>query len=115
METKVKNQSLKEEILLNRGTLLPLSGGKGKSLEDPIVIHANKEGKYCIYYENYLFEYLHSGLFWYWEKVSQSLMLKNGKSYDFIKIAIFDDFTEELIRYEEYYFDITEFLSSDQD
>lgn len=112
METKGKNLSLKEEILLNTGTLLPISGGRGKSFEDAIIIHANKEGEYCIYYENYLFEYLHSGFLGHWEKVSQSLMLKNEKRYDFIKIAIFDDFVEELIGYEEYYFDITEFLNS---
>lgn len=112
METKGKSQSLKEEILLNNRTLLPISGGRGKSLEDAIIIHADKEGEYCIYYENYLFEYLHFGLFWYWEKVSQRLILKNEKRYDFVKIAIFDDFTEELIRHEEYYFDITEFLTN---
>jgi hypothetical protein len=111
METKGKSQSLKEEILLNNRTLLPISGGRGKSIEDAIIIHAEKEGEYCIYYENYLFEYFHSRLVSSWEKVSQRLILRNGKSYDFIKIAIFDDFIEELICHEEYYFDITEFLT----
>lgn len=95
---------LKVWIKTVSGEDLPISGGTGQSIEDPIVINVDKgEDGVAIEYRVIRFIHQFSGETWRLKK--QALMQRGDKYID--KMSIVSGSDQE--NYINYYFDITQF------
>ncbi len=79
---------------------LPISGGNGQNVDDPIVIEAEKNG---IDIENQIIGYIQQLGGKTWKKEKQELISKEDRWIDKISIVLADDPEH----YHNYYFDIT--------
>ena len=92
--------------LLKSNFHFPISGGSGKSMNDPITIELTKENDYVgIEYEIIKCLGILNGF--KWEVIEQRLNFRDGKKIDQLKIEIIQNNTGQKIIM-DYYFDITE-------
>ena len=105
---KNPSEHLKDLIKIDRGITLPIKGGTGISLEDPIVIE-NSEEYSCVNVEYELLDYFGKVRGIEWRLLEQKLISHGKKRIDIMKIET-KQFTEEgvIIKIEDYYFDISD-------
>ncbi|RAR75764.1 hypothetical protein [Flavobacterium aciduliphilum] len=100
--------TLKELIKTHFEEDLPISGGKGNLIDNPIIIHKEIFNDY-IGVEYFILKCLGEIRGISWKKIEQSLLFNNGRNIDKIKIeTTFKTKTEVITQIENYYFDITE-------
>jgi len=92
------------------GVDLPISGGTGNSIDNPIIIHRSTINDYTGT-EYFILKCLGIGRKITWKVLNQALQVYNGKKIDKIKIETIQS-TENgnITQIENYYFDITECL-----
>ncbi len=87
---------------------LPIRGGNGNSIDNPIIIERTEINHY-VGTEYTILELLGIGRGIEWKMVSQHLMQHNDRSIDKLKIETVETTETEIItQIENYYFDITE-------
>lgn len=90
------------------GVELPISGGFGNSIDNPIIIHKVGMNDY-VGTEYFILKCLGTGRRIEWKKLKQELITHNNKKIDKIKIETRQVTESEIItQIENYYFDITE-------
>lgn len=102
------NINLKELLKKDFGVDLPISGGIGNSIDNPIVIHLAKYNDY-VGTEYSVLECIGKGRGIEWKIVEQGLLSHQNKKIDKVKIEtiqLTDD--SKITQIENYYFDITE-------
>jgi hypothetical protein len=100
--------TLKELLFLDYGVSLPISGGSGNSIDNPIVMHREGVNDY-VSTEYFILKCLGIGRGIEWKTIRQELLEHEGKSIDKIKIETKQlTETEVITTIENYYFDITE-------
>lgn len=80
---------------------LPISGGDGQSIDDPIIINA---GENPVPLEYQIIDYINQMGNKTWMMEKQELIKKDGRSIDKVSIVLEDDPRN----YHNYYFDITQ-------
>lgn len=100
--------NIREQIRKDFGVDLPVKGGSGISIEDPLEIELTEINDY-IGAEYAFLKYLGLGRGIEWRVIEQALLYHNDKKIDKIVIET-KEFTEDEIitQTENYYFDITE-------
>jgi hypothetical protein len=94
---------IQQHILKNKGVLLPIYGGNGRSQDQAVVL--GSEAKYVLIpMENECINAMLDEC--YWRKIGQSLIQSDGKKYDKITIHHFLDDGDLVERV--FWFDITE-------
>lgn len=102
--------TIREQIKKDFGVDLPISGGRGNSIDDPIIIDKSA-GKDCSSVEYAYLRYVGLGRNISWKINEQALLISNGRKIDQIKIETEVITEREVIaQVENYYFDITECL-----
>lgn len=89
------------------GIDLPIHGGQGKDIEDPIVVELTEKNN-IIGIEYTVLIFLGVINDYDWQPISQTLHLLDNKKVDQIDIQISDDNDPESFRIEKIYFEITE-------
>lgn len=103
---------IKNLLLKDFGIDLPISGGFGDSIDNPIIIHREGINDY-VGTENDVLKFLAQGRRVEWEKIGQSLLSQNGRNIDKIKIKTVQITNDEIIsQVENFYFDITDCLKT---
>ncbi len=98
---------LKNLLLKDFGVDLPISGGFGNSIDNPIIIHRKGINDY-VGTENTVLKFVGAGRGVKWESIGQELLTHNGRKIDKIKIKTEEITKDEIIsQVENYYFDIT--------
>ena len=101
-------EHLKDLIKLERNINLPIKGGTGKSIDDPIVIEKSEEYN-CVIVEYMLLDYFSEVSGYDWKLLEQQLSNHNGRRIDMLKIETTQIVEEEIIiEIENYYFDVTD-------
>lgn len=100
--------TLKDLLEQDFGQPLPISGGDGNSIDNPIIIHRTPMNDY-VGVEYYILKCLGIGRRIKWKMLGQMLLENDGKKIDQIKIET-EELTETQVitTVENYYFDITE-------
>jgi hypothetical protein len=99
---------IKNLLLKDFGVNLPISGGLGNSIDNPIIIHREGLNDY-VGTEYTVLKFVGQSRGVKWEKTGQELISYNGRRIDQIKIKTEVTTDEEIITQEEnYYFDITD-------
>ena len=102
--------TLKELLRKDFGIDLPISGGYGQSIEDPIIIQRSGINDY-VGTENYILKCLGIGRGIDWNLIGQTLLKHNERYIDQMKIEARKLTDLEIITtIENYYFDVTECL-----
>lgn len=100
--------TLKELLKNNFGMDLPISGGTGNSIDNPIIIHKKGINDY-VGTEHVILRCLGVGRNVEWKMIGQRLLSYNDRRIDQIKIETKQETANEIItQVENYYFDITE-------
>lgn len=102
------NINLKELLKKDFGVDLPISGGIGNSIDNPIIIHLAKFNDY-VGTEYSVLNCIGKGRGIEWKIVEQGLLSHQDKKIDKVKIEtiqLTDD--SKITQIENYYFDITE-------
>lgn len=100
--------TLKELLQLDFGVDLPISGGYGNSIENPIIIHKAEINDY-VGTEHFILNCLGKGRQIEWKFLKQELLNHNNKNIDKIKIETKEKTELEIItQIENYYFDISD-------
>ena len=100
---------LKELLKKDFGVDLPISGGTGNSINNPIVIHKTTGTNDYVGTEYTILKCIGIGRNIRWKTLRQELLTHNNKKMDKIKIEITDATEGETVTHiENYYFDITE-------
>jgi hypothetical protein len=100
------NMTLKELLKQDFQADLPISGGTGNSIDNPIVIHRVGINDYTGT-ERFILDCLGKGRRIKWRFLGQQLLFHEDKKIDKIKIEILQ-MNETEPHIENYYFDITE-------
>ena len=103
-EQKKENLTLKEILKKEFNIDMPISGGNGNSMDDAIKI--DKEHKDWSAVEYSCLKYINQLMNRSWKLKEQSLMEKNGRQYDQMKLKIDGDDNS----FYNYYFDITDHI-----
>lgn len=104
---------LKELIKKDFGVDLPISGGTGDSIDNPIVIHRKGINDY-VGTEYSILKYIGIGRGIEWETTGQQLMEHNGRQIDQIEIKTRKLTPDKIYTTtEKFYFDITECFGPD--
>lgn len=104
--------TLREIIWLDFKIDLPISGGNGNSIDNPIIIHESP-GRTCVETEYLIFKCLGIGRQIEWKVIKQQLFTHNSRKFDKLKIETKEYTETEIItQIENYYFDITECFGS---
>jgi hypothetical protein len=99
--------TIKELIKTDFGVDLPISGGFGNSIDNPIIIHKEGINDY-VGTEYFILKCLGKGRRIEWKILEQALLTHNNKKIDKIKIETKQTTELETItQIENYYFDIT--------
>ena len=107
--------TLKELLEVDFEVNLPISGGLGNAIDSPIIIHKREVSDY-VGIEHLILKCLGTGRDIKWKILTQSLMEHNNRKIDKIRIETIDDTKVDIItQIEAYYFDITEFISDEDD
>lgn len=93
-------ESLKDTIVKSFGVELPISGGDGQSVDDPIVIDAEKD---AVSIEYKIIQFIHALGHKNYQIESQSLIGQAGKKIDKISVVLADEPKQT----RSFYFDIT--------
>ena len=102
------NINLKELLKKDFGVDLPISGGVGNSIDNPIVIHLAKFNDY-VGTEYSVLECIGKGRGIEWKIVEQGLLSHRDKKIDKVKIETIElTVDSKITQIENYYFDITE-------
>jgi len=100
--------TLKELLERDFKVELPISGGDGNSIDDPIIIHKKGMNDY-VGTEHFILRCMGIGLGIEWKKLGQELIIYNNKKIDKITIERKRLIKGEIINQKAYhYFDITE-------
>jgi len=103
--------SIRELIRNDFGVDLPISGGSGNSIDNPVVIDKHDPPDYTSVEYAFL-KYIGIGRGIKWKLIKQELLEHEGKSYDKLKIKTVQQTEDEVItQIENYYFDISNFFS----
>ncbi len=101
-------EHLKELIKTYRGINLPIQGGTGDSIEDPLVI-MRSEIYNCVDVEYMLVDFFSNLIGIKLEVVGQKLIIHKGRRMDILKIETKQLVGEEIItEIKNYYFDISD-------
>ncbi len=104
---------LRELIKNDFGVDLPIKGGMGNSIDNPIIIEKSGFINDYVATEYAVLKYLGLGRRIEWKTLGQQLLTHNNRTIDKIKIETKEATEEEIItQIENYYFDITECLGS---
>jgi len=103
-EQKKESLTLKEIIKKEFKIDMPISGGNGNSMDDAIKI--DKECRDWSAVEYSCLKYINQLMNRSWKLKEQSLMEKNGRQYDQMKLKIDGDDNS----FYNYYFDITDHI-----
>jgi hypothetical protein len=96
---------------------LPISGGNGNSIDNPVVVHYQHPNdyvgvEYAVFnglYTGRRFGLLGKGSSFEWKFIKQTLIHHNGRKIDQMKFETKETSATEIItQVENYYFDITE-------
>ena len=102
--------TLKELLKSDFGVDLPISGGFGNSIDNPIILHRTDLNDY-VGTESFILKCLGKGRKIEWKLLGQELLNQNERNVDKIKIETKQSTNNEIItQIENYYFDITECL-----
>lgn len=102
--------SWKQLLFKNFGINLPISGGMGNSILNPIVIHKTDSNDY-VSIEYSTITHICKLRNAKWETIGQKLITENGKTVDNIQIKIQESNQEnDNSEIENFYFDFTEFI-----
>jgi hypothetical protein len=102
------NMTLKELLKKDFQVELPISGGTGNSIDNPIIIHRVGINDYTGT-EHFILDCLGKGRRIKWRILGQELLFHENKKIDKIKIQTQQVAGTEIItQVENYYFDITE-------
>lgn len=105
--------TLKELLKLDFGVDLPISGGFGNSIDNPIIIHRTGINDY-VGTEHFILNCLGKGRKIKWKVIIQELINHNNKKVDKIKIETIETTEFEIItQIENYYFDISDCFGKD--
>lgn len=100
---------IRKLIKSNFGVDLPIEGGIGDSIENPVIIEATFSN--YVWAEHAYVKYFCLQKNIKWQSLGQKLISHNGKKIDVIEIVTFITIeTEETTKNESFYFDITEFF-----
>lgn len=103
---------IKKLIKKDFGVELPISGGLGNSIDNPIVIHRTELNDY-VDTEYFILKCLGIGRRIKWKMINQALLSHNNKDIDRIKIETIEITETEIITsIENYYFDISECIGT---
>lgn len=93
------------ELINNHDGLLPIHGGIGNSIDNPIIINAGTMDYVAVQYEvlKRIFKIFGKK----WEIAKQELIEKDGRSYD--KISVIFDGRNDV--FNNHYFDITDCIN----
>jgi hypothetical protein len=88
---------------------LPIKGGQGNSIDDPVIIERVSPINDYVGTEYAFLKYIGIGRGIEWKTIEQQLLTHNGREIDKIKIETKQITETEIItQIENYYFDITE-------
>jgi hypothetical protein len=100
--------ALKELLKSDFGVDLPISGGFGNSIDNPIIIHSTDLNDY-VGTEKLILNCLGKGREIEWRILKQEILSHSEKKFDKIKIETIQTTDSEIItQIENYYFDITD-------
>jgi len=85
---------------------LPISNGDGKSIESPIIIEHNSVGNYVKLEYFIITKLLQINDNFDYKRSNQKLLNYHERTIDYLKVEIKNK-RSSLIKYEEFYFDIT--------
>lgn len=105
--------NLKEILEEDFGVDLPISGGKGSSKEDPIVINKHEKND-CSSIEYTILNYINLGRGVNWKIVQQEKFIYEERHLEKIRIETVTIGKELSSQFESYYFDITECVPLNQ-
>lgn len=100
--------NIRELLIEDFGIDLPISGGLGNSIDDPVIIERTGNNDYAGIEHTFL-KYIGLGRGIEWKLIQQELLEDNGRTLDKIKIETKQlTSTEVITQVENYYFDITD-------
>ncbi len=100
--------SIRQMLKRDFGVDLPISGGIGNSLADPIIIESPAGEDYQLIETEYL-KYICLGRGVKWEFLKRESVESEGRNIDKVKIKTQETTQEEVVtQIENYYFDVTE-------
>lgn len=94
--------SVREQIKKDFGVDLPISGGTGSSVDDPVIIDPKHKDWSDVEYS--FIKYVNQALGRSWKLVEQTRIEYNGRNIDQLKLEIDGDDKN----YCNYYFDVTD-------
>ena len=107
-ERMIEGLIIRHMLLRDFGVDLPIPGGRGNSLDNPVVLEYQVPNDYVSIEHAYL-KYLGLGRRIEWRVIKQELIERGERYYDKIKIETVQADGDDIIKkIEYYYFDITD-------
>ena len=107
-ERMIEGLIIRHMLLRDFGVDLPIPGGRGNSLDNPVVLEYQVPNDYVSIEHAYL-KYLGLGRRIEWRVIKQELIERGERYYDKIKIETVQTDDDRIIRQiENFYFDITD-------
>ena len=101
--------NIREQIKKDFGVDLPIKGGIGNSIDNPIILEKQNQVYDFVATEYAYLKFLGIGRGIIWQPIKQKMILHNDRRIDKITIKTVETTDEEIVtQIENYYFDITE-------